>query len=133
MVAATSPARLLWPSATLLATMLLHDLDHVRQGRAIESAVIGIGILGDLIGVAAVVLAAIRHPFAPAASVVVGFGVALGFVAVHIVPDWGPLSQGYPGTSVDAVSWVAALIPILAGVWLGLAGLREMRVRTAVG
>jgi hypothetical protein len=128
---ASARSRLLWPSALLLATMLLHDLDHVRQGRDIEPAVIGIGIFGDLIAIAVVVLAATRHPFAPAASVLVGFGVALGFVAVHVLPDWGPLSQGYPGTPVDGLSWVAAVIPILVGGWLGLAGLREMRGRTA--
>lgn len=133
MVPASERSRLLWPAVALLATMLLHDLDHVRQGREIEPAVIGIGVLGDLIAIAAVVLAATRHPFAPAASVLVGFGVSLGFVAVHVLPDWGPLSQGYPGTPVDVVSWVAAIIPILAGVWLGLAGLREMKVPAAAG
>jgi hypothetical protein len=125
-----SPKRLLWPNVLLVATMLLHDLDHVRQGRDIEPAVIGIGIVGDVIALTSLALAITRHPLAPTAAVLVGFGTALGFLVVHILPDWGPLSQGYPGTPVDALSWVAAIVPILLAAWLGLAGLRATRAPT---
>jgi hypothetical protein len=125
-----SPNRLLWPNVLLVATMLLHDLDHVRQGREIEPAVIGIGIVGDVIALTSLALAITRHPLAPTAAVLVGFGTALGFLVVHILPDWGPLSQGYPGTPVDALSWVAAIVPILLAAWLGLAGLRATRAPT---
>jgi hypothetical protein len=44
-----SPNRLLWPNVILVATLLLHDLDHARQGREIEPGVIGVGVLGDVI------------------------------------------------------------------------------------
>jgi hypothetical protein len=124
---ARSPNRLLWPNLLLVATLLLHDLDHVRQGRDIEPAVIAIGIFGDVIALTSLALAITRHPLAPTAAVLVGFGTALGFLVVHIVPDWGPLSQGYPGTPVDALSWAAAIIPIFVAAWLGFAGLRATR------
>jgi hypothetical protein len=127
------PNRLLWPNLILVATLLLHDLDHVRQGREIEPAVIAIGILGDVLAIASLVLAIARSPLAPAAAVVVGFGTAIGFVAVHVVPDWGPVSQGYPGTPVDGLSWAAAIVPIIAAAFLGFTGLSSMRARTAAG
>jgi hypothetical protein len=130
---ARSPNRLLWPNLLLVATLLLHDLDHVRQGREIEPGVIGIGIFGDVIALASLALAITRHQLASPAAVLVGFGTALGFLAVHVVPDWGPLSQGYPDLPVDALSWAAATVPIFVAAWLGFAGLRAMRTRAAVG
>jgi hypothetical protein len=63
----------------------------------------------------------------------VGFGTALGFLAVHIVPDWGPVSQGYPDLPADGLSWAAAIVPIFVAAWLGFVGLRAMRARTAAG
>jgi hypothetical protein len=125
-----SPNRLLWPNVLLVATVLLHDLDHVRQGRDIEPAVIGIGIVGDVVALTSLALAIARHPLAPTAAVLVGFGTALGFLVLHILPDWGPLSQGYPGTPVDALSWAAAIVPIFVAGWLGFAGLRATRAPT---
>jgi hypothetical protein len=107
----------------LLAVLVLHDLDHVRQGRDIEAGVIAIGILGDVVAIASLGLALAGHRLAPPAAVVVGFGTALGFVAVHALPDWGPISQGYPGIGVDLLSWVAVFIPIAVAVGLGLSGL----------
>ncbi|HZB04371.1 MAG TPA: hypothetical protein VE737_08630, partial [Actinomycetota bacterium] len=55
-----TPNRLLWPNLFLVATVLLHDLDHVRQGRDIEPAVIAIGIFGDVIALTSLALAVTR-------------------------------------------------------------------------
>lgn len=68
-------SRLVWPNVLLLLTLLLHDLDHLRQGRDVEI----------------------------------------------------PLSQGYPDLGVDALSWIAALVPLAAGLFLGFSGLAVRR------
>jgi hypothetical protein len=123
--------RLVWWNVALLAVLLLHDLDHVRQGRDIEAGVIAIGIFGDVVAIASLGLALAAHRVAPAAAVIVGFGTALGFVLVHALPDWGPVSQGYPDIGVDVLSWVAVFVPIAVAVGLGLSGLAASRRSTA--
>jgi hypothetical protein len=41
-----------------------------------------------------------RHSAAPTGAILVGFTTAGGFLAVHVVPDWGPLADGYPEADV---------------------------------
>jgi hypothetical protein len=115
------------PSATLLLLFLLHDLDHLRQARPVEGPVVAIGILGDVAAVVMLVLALRRSSLAPAAAVMVGFATALGFVAIHALPDWGPVADGYPGLGLDALSWGSVALGIAAGLWLGISGLRARR------
>jgi hypothetical protein len=115
------------PAVVVLALTILHDLDHVRQGRSVEGPVVAIGILGDVAAVVMLVLALRGSSLAPPAAVVVGFAVALGFLAVHVLPDWGPLADGYPDLGVDALSWISVAVAMAAGLWLGLAGLRATR------
>ena len=85
-----------------------------------------IGVIGDIAAITAVALAIRGSRWAPPAAVVVGFATFLGFFAVHVIPDWGPLADGYPGLGIDALSWVAVAIPMAASLWLGLAGLSQL-------
>lgn len=126
---------LTWASFALLAAVILHDLDHLRQGRSIEAPVVGIGVLGDIAIIITLVVLVLRgHSLAPLAATVVGFANVLGFIAVHVVPDWGPLSDGYPDLPVDGLSWTLVYIPMAAALWLGLTGLARLRSsRQAVG
>jgi hypothetical protein len=119
--------QLTWAGLALLAAILLHDLDHLRQGRSIEPLVVGIGVLGDIAIITTVALVIRRHRLAPLAATLVGFANFFGFIAVHVVPDWGPLSDGYPGLPVDALSWAIVFAPMAAGLWLGLSGLSLLR------
>jgi hypothetical protein len=121
--------RLIWPNLLLVVAFALHDLDHLRQGRDIEAPVVAIGILGDVVALTSLALAVTGHRIAPLAAVVVGFGTVLGFIAVHVVPDWGPLSQGYPDLPVDGVSWLAVIVPMAAGSLLAVRGLALLRGR----
>jgi hypothetical protein len=111
----------------LLAAVVLHDLDHVRQGRSIEPLVVAIGVIGDIAVITMVALAIRDSRWAPHAAVVVGFGNVLGFIAVHVLPDWGPLSDGYPDLSIDGLSWAIVYIPMAAALWLGVSGLLGLR------
>ena len=122
--------RLVLVNVALIAIFALHDLDHLRQGRSIEPGVIALGVIGDLAAITSLILSIRRNALAPLASTLLGFATALGFVFVHIVPDWGPLSQGYPDLPVDAISWIAAIVPIGIGMWLGFTGLATLRRRS---
>jgi hypothetical protein len=119
--------RLIWVNMALLTLVWLHDLDHVRQVREVESAVGGIGLLGVVATITSLALAIAGHRLAPLAAVVVGFGTAIGFVLVHVLPDWGPLSDGYPDLAVDGISWAIAILPIPFALWLGFTGLSALR------
>jgi hypothetical protein len=121
--------QLTWASVALLATIVLHTLDHVRQGRSVEPLVGAIGVVGNVAAITVVALAIRRSRLTAPAAVVVGFATFLGFIAIHLVPDWGPLADGYPGLGVDALSWVAVAIPMAAALWLGLAGLAQLRAQ----
>jgi hypothetical protein len=124
-----STTGLTWWTLAVVAVSWLHDLDHVRQVRDVEAGVSLIGLIGVLGNLVTLALVITRHSLAPLAAVVLGFATAIGFIAVHVLPDWGPLSDGYPDLPVDAASWAIAIIPIFAGLGLGMAGLRELRSR----
>jgi hypothetical protein len=119
-----SRSGLIIPTLVLIVAEAFHDLDHVRQGRAIEAPVILLGVVAYLAAFTVLVLAAFRHPFRFVAATVVGFGTAIGFVLVHVLPDWGPYADGYPDASVDVASWVVLGLDIAVALWVGLGGLR---------
>jgi hypothetical protein len=125
--ARTTSRQLLWSALGLLAAVLLHDLDHLRQGRSVEPLVLAIGVVGDIAVITMAVLALRGSRLAPQAAILVGFANFFGFIAVHVVPDWGPLADGYPDISVDGLSWAIVYIPMAAALWLGVAGLVALR------
>lgn len=90
---------------------------------------IALGLLAYAAGLAIAVLAGRRHVRTPDAAVIVGFGTALGFVLVHVLPDWGPLADGYPGINVDGISWLIVVGDIAAAAWLGWIGTRTSHLR----
>jgi hypothetical protein len=118
---------LLLPTVGLIIVQALHDLDHVRQDRSIEAPVLFLGGVAYIAALAVLLLVLRRRRVAPAAAIVIGFGTAVGFVAVHVVPDWGPLADGYPEAGVDAGSWAVVLLDIAVALWLGVVGLRARR------
>jgi hypothetical protein len=120
---------LLAPAVALLAAVILHDLDHVRQSRSVEPLVVAIGVVGDIAVITMVALAIRGSRWAPQAAVLIGFANFFGFIAVHLIPDWGPLADGYPGLGVDGASWIAVAIPMAAALWLGLVGLSQLRAQ----
>ena len=111
----------------MLVAVILHDLDHVRQSRSVEPLVVALGVIGDIAIITVVALVIRGHPLAPLAATVVGFANFVGFFAVHVVPDWGPLSDGYPGLPADTLSWTLVFVPMAAALWLGVTGLSSRR------
>ena len=111
--------------------IVVHTLDHFRRGTdVITSQVLWLGYIGFAAAAVAFVLILIRHPLAPLVSAVVGFSVAIGVSAVHLLPHWSAFSDAFPGangTGVTGVSYAVVLIEIAGALALGITGLRALR------
>jgi hypothetical protein len=131
-VASDGP-RLLWATGVVFAVALLvHGADHVRRGVGeLAPAVFWLGNAQTVGALIALFLVFTNHRWAPVAAIVVGFASAVGFTVVHLVPDWGPLSDAFPGAhghaDVTAFSWFAALFEIGADLAFGAAGVFALR------
>lgn len=114
----------------LLASMLFHGVDHVRQGLdTLPPQVRSTGILLGILALAALPLTLRGHRRAPVAAAGVGFFIAALVVSGHIAP-WGAFS--YPEVGVDALSWAAMLSEVGAAVTLGAMGVALIRSSTRV-
>jgi hypothetical protein len=120
-------ASLGWATVAVVATEVLHDLDHVRQGRSASVAVSVSAVLAWVATIVLVVLVARRHRLAPVYAAVFGATVAVGFVLVHALPHWSAFSDSYGDANVDALSWLLAGLPFAAGLWLSACGVQAMR------
>jgi hypothetical protein len=112
--------------------LLVHGADHARRGVGeLAPAVFWLGNAQSAAALIALFLVFTRHRWAPAAAIIVGFASAVGFTVVHLVPDWGPISDAFPGahdhTDVTAFSWFAALFEIGADLAFGAAGVFALR------
>ena len=111
----------------VVVTQVLHDLDHVRQGRSASTEVAVAAALAWVATIVLVVLVVRRHRQAGLYAAVFGATIAIGFVLVHGLPRWSALSDSYGDANVDALSWVLAAIPFAAGLVLAACGLQAMR------
>jgi hypothetical protein len=111
----------------VLATHVLHDLDHVRHGTAAPGAVVATAILGWIALIALLVLVFRGHRLAAPYAAAFGVASALGFVLVHLVPRWSAFSNAYADADVDALSWVLAALPVAAGLYLAVQAAAVMR------
>jgi hypothetical protein len=135
----TLPQRTLRTAAVVFAmAVLVHGVDHLRRGTgAVTEVVLGAGTTQALLGAVAVVLVFRRHRLAPALAAGVGIASAVGFAAVHLLPQWSSsFSDPYTGSlvapHVNAFSWLSALFEIGADLAFGLAALQVLRTRAAV-
>ncbi len=114
----------------LLGLMVIHALDHtLRQSAPVPTEASTLGTLGIVVTGAALVLAVFGSRWAWPLTTLVAFGTFAGFLLVHVAPDWGPFSQPYSDIPVDALSWVAMLVPAAVALGVGVFTLRS-RVTT---
>ncbi|MCA1832529.1 MAG: hypothetical protein ABR548_12035 [Actinomycetota bacterium] len=118
--------RVLGWAVAFLAMDLVHDLDHVRRGNYSPGPVKVLGFLALGGAILTIVLAGSRHRFAAPYAAFFGFTSAIGFVAVHVLPHWGPFSDPLQALHVDTFTWLIAAIDIVVAFGLGIAGVREM-------
>ena len=122
--------RLLIANIALAALLAVHVADHVARQPAGEQ--LGLvaslpGLLGTVAVFVALVLVArgARHA-APIAGVL-GLLTAVGFVAVHLAPQWSMFSDPYADRNLDAGSWIQMLTALACGLWLSFEGLGVRR------
>src|SRR5262245_12076126 len=93
--------------------VVFHAVDHVRRGLgALTPEVYWGGMALTLTTVVAVVLALSRYRYAATVALVVGLATAILVAAAHLLPPWSALSDAFPGSGVDALSWAAVLAEI---------------------
>jgi len=115
-------------SLALFTAAVLHDLDHVRQGRPLPGALTAIGFIGTAGAGMCALLARRRHPLAPVACAVFGFGTVIGVTAVHLLPRWHHvLSDPYAEADVDLPAWISVVLLLIAGFVVGVAATRRLR------
>jgi hypothetical protein len=114
------------------AGLVLHLADHIRRGTGVLTGEVNLlGTLSTIAGVITIGLVLTHHRWAPHAAVALGFPVAIGVAAVHLLPRWSDFSDAFPGstTGVTALSWTVVLIEIAGAFVLGMAGLAALRGR----
>lgn len=113
-------------AAGLLALALLHDLDHMRQGRSLPAALVAIGTLGTL-GAFGLLVATLRGRDDSVHRLAAGFGLmtALGLVVIHVLPNWSPISDPYGSAGVDWLSWISLGAFISGGIALAWVAYRD--------
>lgn len=115
------------------AGLALHTADHLIRGAgSVTTLVTTTGAVTTTAGVVAIGLVLMRDRRGPAAASGVGIPIALGIVAVHLVPRWSALSDPFVGTAapgVTAFSWLVVLIELAGAAAFGLAGIRLRRAR----
>lgn len=110
----------------LLALTVLHDLDHLRQGRELPLALNLIGALATLGAVGVFLWSGRRDDKNVArAAEAFGFTTAVGLVVVHVLPHWSVISDPYGEAGVDALSWLSLVAFITGGIALGVVAHRH--------
>jgi len=130
-VAGRSPRKeLIAGNLLLVALLVVHTLDHVlRQDAPVPSATAFAGLAGIVAAVFALGLALAGHRRAPAGTAFVGIATAVGFVALHVFPEWSVFSQPYADIDADAISWTAMIVPAIVGAGVGTIGVRAARLQ----
>jgi hypothetical protein len=118
----------------LLATVLLHGLDHTLiQQRGIGALSFEVMLGGmSITAVSALSLAfALRGDGrAPLVALIAGPWVATAVIVGHFIPYWGQFSDPYEAADLEAISYVLALATVAAGVALGAVALRAATRRS---
>ena len=105
-----------------------HTLDHAVNQPSRDVPELGglVGLAGFAIVAAAVVLASRRSTYAPEAAIAAGLATVFGFIVVHLLPDWTPLSDPYWDFEANFLSWLLLGAPLGAAIGLAMQGVREL-------
>ncbi len=112
---------------------LIHDVDHIRQGRSLPVELYAVAVLALLsIGLTLWVLAR-RHRLAGVVAFLQGVATIVGVGAVHVAPQWASVTDSYSAARADAFSWAIILAMMSAGAVLALAAASSARLAMTLG
>lgn len=112
---------------SLGALTLVHDVDHIRQGRALPVELYAVAVFALLsLGLTLWVLAR-RHRLAGVVAFLQGVATIVGVGAVHVAPQWSSVTDSYSAARADVLSWSIILAMMLAGAVLALAAASSAR------
>jgi hypothetical protein len=115
-----------WAAWVFLAGWILHNADHLRRGLAVLTpGILWLGSVSGIVSLVVIGLALRGSGYAPELAVAMGFGMAIGVSAVHLLPTWSVFSDSLPFTA-DAITWMAVMAEIIGGVVFGWVGLRAL-------
>lgn len=111
---------LLVMTAVLVGQTVLHDLDHLRQGRALPTVLylVAVAALTSLTATIAVLL---RYPgWARPTAMAQGVATLVGVGAVHVAPRWSPFTDSYTSAGADIASWAIIIAMMVTGCALAV-------------
>ncbi len=113
--------RLLVITSVLGVLTVVHDADHVRQGRALPGVLYGVAVVSlPMIGTTLTLLVR-RHALAQPVAFAQGLATILGVGAVHVAPQWSAFTDSYSAAHVDGLSWAIVVAVMPAGLVLAVA------------
>jgi hypothetical protein len=105
------------------AALLVHGADHWRRGfKVLTPGVYWAGMVLSVLAVISITLVLTRHSWGP--LVAVGFPMAVGVAAAHLLPHWSSFSDAFPGSGVDSLSYAAVVFEVIGSLVFGAAGTR---------
>jgi hypothetical protein len=121
----------------LLATVLLHSVDHAliqeRGIRALSFEVMLGGISITAVSALSLAVALRGDRRAPLVALLAGPWVAAGVIVGHFIPYWSEFSDPYKDADLEAVSYVLALATAAAGVALAAVAVLTRGARGGAG
>lgn len=112
-----------------MVVLLAHTIDHeinqpVRSVPGLAGVAAGLGFALLALGA---ILAVRGHPRAPEVALLAGAGTIAGFVVVHLLGDWTPLSDPYWDFDANAINWLLIALPMGVAGWVSLLAAGELR------
>ena len=106
-------------------SLLAHGTDHWRRGfKVLTPEVNWAGTVLSVLAVISITPVLTRHSWGPLVAVAVGFPMAVGVAASHLLPHWSSFSDAFPGSGVDSLSYAAVVFEVIASLVFGAAGMR---------
>lgn len=99
---------------------LIHDVDHVRQGRALHPVLYAVG-LAALASIGITLAVVVRRPrLARPVAIAQGVATVFGVGVVHAARRWSNITDSYVDVDADVLSWSIIIAMIGAGVVLAV-------------
>lgn len=104
---------------------VIHDVDHVRQGRALPAELYVVAVAA-LVSITVTLTILLRHPrWARTVAAAQGVATIVGVGVVHVAPQWSTVTDSYSAAHADVVSWGIIIAMMLAGLALAQLAVRS--------